>query len=375
MRELALTASVVAAALVLAQPAHPLAAPSNTVAAAPSADRLTLPAPKPGRSRPLVVVVGAAAGAETTDYIIPYAVLAESGAADVRSLSTAPGPLKLMLTLKIQPDQTTAAFEADEPQGADIVVVPAQMNPKDPALLAFVRGQAAKGATIVSICEGARVLAEAGLLHGKRATTHFASLAKFDKTYPDTRWVRDRRYVQDGRIISTTGVTASIPASLALVEAIAGHDRAAAVAARLGVADWSAAHRTADYRITTADYATGLAGLAAVWSHERVEAPLVDGVDDIALALQTDAWQRTFRNKVISTRTGMGSVRGRHGLTFVSEAEPRRDGHKLNLRQGPPAPQLDAALSDIRKRYGEGAARLARIGLEYDAPGRVTASR
>lgn len=372
MRQLALAASVVATALVLAPPSQPLAAPALP-APAVAADKLSVPAPKAGRSRPLVVVVGAASGAETTDYIIPYAVLAESGAAEVRSLSTAPGPLKLMMTLKIQPEQTTAAFEAAEPAGADIVVVPAQMNPKDPALIAFVQGQAAKGATIVSICEGARVLAEAGLLHGKRATTHFASLAKFDKTYPDTRWVRDRRYVQDGRIISTTGVTASIPASLALVEAIAGHAEAAAVAQRLGVTSWGAAHRTADYKITAADYASGLAGYAAVWSHERLEAPLTPKVDEIAIALQTDAWQRTFRSKVVST--GSAPVRGRRGLTFVPEAAPAKGGRVLATRAGPPAPQLDAALSDIRKRYGEGAARLARIGLEYDAPGRVVAER
>ncbi len=372
MRQLALTASVVATALVLGQPSRPLAAPAP-MAAAPAADRLSLPPPKAGRGRPLVVIVGGAAGAETTDYIVPYAVLAESGAAEVRALSTVPGPMKLMLTLKIQPDQTTSAFEASEPEGADVVIVPAQMKPKDPLLIAFVQRQAAKGATIVSICEGARVLAEAGLLRGKRATTHFASLGKYDKAYPDTRWVRDRRYVQDGRIISTTGVTASIPASLALVEAMAGHAEAVATAQRLGVTSWSAAHRTADYRITAADYASGLAGYLAVWSHERVEAPLNPRVDEIAIALQTDAWQRTFRNKVVST--GAAPVRGRRGLVFVPEAAPAKGGHVLALKAGPPAPQLDAALADIRRRYGEGAARLARIGLEYDAPGRVTASR
>ena len=361
MRQLALTASVVATALVLGQPSRPLAAPAP-MAAAPAADRLSLPPPKAGRGRPLVVIVGGAAGAETTDYIVPYAVLAESGAAEVRALSTVPGPMKLMLTLKIQPDQTTSAFEASEPEGADVVIVPAQMKPKDPLLIAFVQRQAAKGATIVSICEGARVLAEAGLLRGKRATTHFASLGKYDKAYPDTRWVRDRRYVQDGRIISTTGVTASIPASLALVEAMAGHAEAVATAQRLGVTSWSAAHRTADYRITAADYASGLAGYLAVWSHERVEAPLNPRVDEIAIALQTDAWQRTFRNKVVST--GAAPVRGRRGLVFVPEAAPAKGGHVLALKAGPPAPQLDAALADIRRRYGEGAARLARIGLE-----------
>jgi transcriptional regulator GlxA family with amidase domain len=374
MRQLALTASVVAIALVLAQPDRLLAGPAPAAVAAP-ADRLVLPAPKPGRARPLVVIVGDDAGAETTDFIIPYAVLKESGLAEVRTLSTAPGPLKLMMTLKVQPDQTTAQFQAAEPRGADIVIVPAQMNPKDAELIVFVRDQAAKGATIVSICEGAKVLAEAGLLDGRRATTHFASLAKFDKAYPRTTWVRDRRYVQDGPIISTTGVTASIPAALALVEAIGGRAEALATARRLGVADWGAVHRTADFAVTGADYASAISGMAAIWTHETLEVPLADGADEIALALRADAWGRTFRTKVVSTRAGLAPAKGRNGLTFLPEAEPVKGRPLIPVRAGPPALQLDSSLVDISLRYGPGAARLARIGLEYDPPARLAARR
>lgn len=374
MRQLAVTAPVVVLALVLAQPGRLTAAPAP-VAVTASADRLILPAPKPGRARPLVVVVADAAGAETTDFIIPYAVLKESGLAEVRTLSTAPGPLKLMMTLKVQPDQTTAQFQAAEPRGADIVIVPAQMDPKDAALIAFVRDQAAKGATIVSICEGAKVLAEAGLLDGRRATTHFASLAKFDKAYPRTTWVRDRRYVQDGPIISTTGVTASIPASLALVEAIGGRGAAEATAKRLGVASWGGAHRTADYAITKADYVSAISGMAAVWTHETVEAPVADGIDEIALALSADAWGRSFRSKVVMTRAGLAPARGRNGMAFLPEAEPVSGRLAIPVSAGPPALQLDASLADIARRYGPGAARLARIGLEYDRPKRLAQGR
>jgi transcriptional regulator GlxA family with amidase domain len=371
MRQPALTASVAVLAILLAQPGHATAA--SPAAAEAAADRLVLPAPKPGRARPLVVVVADDAGAETTDFIIPYAVLKESGLAEVRTLSTAPGPLKLMMTLKIQPDQTTAQFETAEPRGADIVIVPAQMNPKDATLIAFVRDQAAKGATLVSICEGAKVLAEAGLLDGRRATTHFASLAKFDKAYPRTTWVRDRRYVQDGHIISTTGVTASIPASLALVEAIGGRAQAQATAHRLGVADWGAAHRTADYAITKADYAYAIGALGAVWNHETMEVPLADGVDEIALALRADAWGRSFRSKVVSVRAGLAPVRGRNGMAILPDVEPVKGRFAIPVHVGPPALQLDASLADMTRRYGPGAARLARIGLEYDPPARVAA--
>lgn len=337
-------------------------------------DHLVLPAPKSGHQRPLVVVVADSAGAETTDFVIPYAVLKESGAADVRSLSTLPGPVQLRMALEIETDQTIAQFDASTPEGADIVIVPAQAEPRSPALAAWLQAQARSGATIVSICEGARVLANAGLLRGRHATTHFSALDELERNYADTVWVRDRRYVQDGPIISTTGVSASIPVSLALVEAIAGRDVALATAQRLGVPSWSSAHRTANFRITTGDYATGLFALGAFWMHERLEAPIADGTNELALALRTDAWARSFRAKVVTTSAGLGVVRGHYGLTIVPDAAPRRGGHIMPAASGPPATQLDATLIDMRRRYGAGAERLARLGLEYD-PSHATPPR
>lgn len=125
-----------------------------------------------------------AAGAETTDFIVPYGVLREANVADVRTVSTQPGPLQLMMQLRVQPDETTAQFDARAPEGADIVIVPAQMARRSPALSTWLRRQAEHGATIVSICEGARVLAYAGLLRGRRATSHFSALRELERAYP-----------------------------------------------------------------------------------------------------------------------------------------------------------------------------------------------
>lgn len=355
--------------LVAAEAADRLAGETPVVAAGRgAADHLTLPAPKAGRTRPLVVIVGENAGAEVTDYVIPYGVLKDSGVAEVRSLSTGEGPIQLRMAVKIRADQTLAQFDHAEPAGADIVIVPAQVAPKDQALAAWVTDQARRGAVIVAVCEGARVVANAGLLRGRRATTHWGALKALEKTFPDTTWVRDRRYVQDGPIISTTGVTASIPMSLALVEAIGGRATAEATARRLGVDDWSATHRTSDFHLAKADYARAIGVIAAVWSHETVEAPVADGVDEVALALRADAWGRSFRAKVATTRAGRSPVRSRHGLTILPDAEPVAGRYRIPGGAGPAAPQLDQALAAMGRRYGAFSVRLARQGLEYDAP-------
>jgi transcriptional regulator GlxA family with amidase domain len=373
MRPHILAAGALAVAISVLNPTGPFAQAAAPVASA-SADRLVLPAPKAGRSRPLVVVVAENLGAETTDFTIPYGVLKASGVADVRSLSTAPGPIKLRMALRVMADQTLAEFDAAEPAGADIVIVPAQASPKAAGLTAWVQAQAAKGATIVSVCEGARVLANAGLLKNRRATTHWSAMAGLTKAYPETTWVRDRRYVQDGPFISTTGVTASIPMSLALVEAIGGRGVAETTAREFGVADWSAAHRSADFQLRKGDLSAGVKAIAAVWNHEIVEAPISDGVDEVALALRADAWSRSYRTKVVTTHRGGAPVRSRHGLTILPDATAKPGRYVIPGDTGPAAPQLDAALAAMDRRYGPMAVRLATLGLEYDAPARAVAS-
>jgi transcriptional regulator GlxA family with amidase domain len=357
-----------AAFLFLGLPAAPPHAASRAADATDAAaDRLVLPAPKAGHDHPLAVVVAAATGAETTDFVIPFGVLKESRAAEMRSLATEPGPIRLMPALTVVPDQTTEEFDATNPEGADIVFVPAQHRPDDPVLAAWIEAQSQKGAVVVSICEGARTLAHAGLLRGRHATTHWHALSELARSYPDTVWVRDRRYVQDGNVVSTAGVSASLPASLAIVEAIAGRGEAEATAGRLGVTQWGSRHSTGAFHTTAADYVRGLGKLAAFWAHESVEVPLSDGIDEIALAFRADIWGRTYQTKVVTTQTPRAGIRSRRGLAVVPDAEPNAAHYAVPAYEGAPAGQIETALADLHRRYGSAAERFARLGLEYDS--------
>jgi hypothetical protein len=134
------------------------------------------------------------------------------------------------------------------------------------------------------------------------------------------------------------------------------------------VAGWGSNHRTADFKLETRDIATALGSMAAVWTHETLEVPITDGVDEVALALRTDAWGRSYRTKVVTTGVGMAPVRSRHGLTLVPEAAAQKRGRVMPGRPMAAGPQLDAAIIDMGRRYGSGAVRLAKIGLEYDPP-------
>src|SRR6476469_347079 len=200
--------------------------------------------PRFGRTRPVIAVIGENGGTELTDFVIPYALLSQSGVAQVVSVGINPGVLTMRPALRIQPAATAAQFDARFPDGADYVIVPAMVRRDNPAVLNWLRSQVSKGATLVSICDGALVAANAGLLRGHRATAHWATLNYRRSTYPDVRWIENSRFVADGKVVSSAGVSAALPTSLALVEAIAGHGRALAVGRSVGVTNWTSAHNS-----------------------------------------------------------------------------------------------------------------------------------
>jgi transcriptional regulator GlxA family with amidase domain len=103
------------------------------------------------------------------------------------------------------------------------------------ATLAFVRGVANRQRRVASVCSGTYMLAEAGLLDGKRATTHWRQTRDFLQRYPKVRLEADRIYVQDGNIWSSAGITAGIDLALAMIADEFGEDIAHRTARQLVV--------------------------------------------------------------------------------------------------------------------------------------------
>ncbi|HEX5379680.1 MAG TPA: GlxA family transcriptional regulator [Phenylobacterium sp.] len=87
----------------------------------------------------------------------------------------------------------------------------------EPRLLDWVRAASARARRTASVCSGAYILAEAGLLDGRRATTHWQRSADFTRRYPQVMLEPDRIYVRDGAIWSSAGITAGIDMTLALI--------------------------------------------------------------------------------------------------------------------------------------------------------------
>ena len=128
---------------------------------------------------------------------------------------------------------------ADVEPPVDTLVVAGGAEMKEAAadqeLLHHVRRLAAGARRVTSVCSGAFVLAAAGLLSGRRATTHWAECGLLNDTYADVTVESDSIYVQDGNVWTSAGVTAGIDLALALVAEDHGHQAAASVARHLVV--------------------------------------------------------------------------------------------------------------------------------------------
>jgi len=322
-----------------------------------------------GRTRPVIAVIGENLGTETTDYIIPYGVLTQSGAAEVVAVAIQPGPIQLMPALKIEAQATIDAFDARFPQGADYVIVPAVHKADDPVLVGWVAGQGAKGATVIGVCDGVWVVANTGLLAGHRATGHWYSLNALERKFTDTKWLRNRRYVADGSIVTTTGVTASIPASLALVEAIAGRDLATTVARELGAPGWSPAHDSNDFRLGARHIMTVAGNTVSFWSHQDVGILIAPGTDEIALALVADAYSRTYLSQAVSVSQSSGVVRTRRGLDVIPDLVAGASKQPAlilpSFQTLLPVSALNWALGGIADSYGYPTAAWVALQIEY----------
>lgn len=322
----------------------------------------------PKRERPLVATIGINDSTETTDYLVPVGILRRADVAEVLMLATGSGPVQLYPALKVVPDASIAAFDAAHPEGADYVIVPAMSRDDDPAALAWIRSQAGKGARIIGICAGAKVVGAAGLLDGRRATTHWYYLREMLEGSPTVHYVPDRRMVSDANVATTTGISASMPMMLTLIEAMAGRAKAQAVARDLGVDRWDARHASSAFRFTRPFATTVLANRVAFWNREELGISLVQGMDEVSLALVADAWSRTYRSSVTTFETSKSPVVTANGIRIL----PDRDAADLpeNRRVATftdqrPARALDAALRAIAERYGERTTHVVAMQLEY----------
>jgi transcriptional regulator GlxA family with amidase domain len=242
-------------------------------------------------------------GVQMLDVVGPVDVFTEGarqarqpGIYQIELISTEPGSVRPSNGLAFHADSTLDTCSSD----IDTLVVAGSPNittlQHDPQVLAWLQAQAPKVRRLTSVCTGAFLLAQAGLLDGRRATTHWNSTCRLARSFPTVKVEGDPIYVRDGAIYTSAGGSAGMDLALALVEEDLGREVALKVARELvmflkrpgGQAQFSAhlAAQTAE-RSVIRDVQT--------WVLEHLDQPL--SVDELAsrAGMSTRNFSRQFK--------------------------------------------------------------------------------
>ncbi len=173
-------------------------------------------------------------GFQSLDLAGPYEVFHQAGAYTCEILAPAPGLVRASSGLPVHAGHGPGTLSAD---GVDTLVVAGGSGVyaarNDAALLSWITAAGSGARRATSVCTGAFLLAAAGLLDGRRVTTHWARAERLAAEHPEVTVDSDPIFVRDGRVWSSAGVTAGMDLALALVEDDLGRDVAHGVARRL----------------------------------------------------------------------------------------------------------------------------------------------
>ena len=144
----------------------------------------------------------------------------------------------------------------------------------------FVKAVAKRGTRVASVCSGTFMLAETGLLDGKRATTHWQRTRQFLSTYPQVKLEPDQIFVRDGNIWSSAGITAGIDLALAMVAEDHGDDIVEKTARQLVLYHRRSGGQSQFSSLLELKAPTGRFGPLLTWARENLDAKLT--VEDLA---------------------------------------------------------------------------------------------
>lgn len=174
-------------------------------------------------------------GVQIIDYTGPYEVFGQGGQFDVYTVSKTGKTITTAMGMSMNPKY---AF-ADSPE-PDVLVIPGghvHGAQGDPEVLDWIRKTVGGADHVLTVCNGAFILASTGLLDGLSATTFYGLIDELRDLAPKVNVVSDRRYVDNGKIVTSAGLSSGIDGALHMISRIRGEGRAQAVALNLEY-DW-----------------------------------------------------------------------------------------------------------------------------------------
>ena len=190
----------------------------------------------PSSEKPLRLAVLLFPGVQIIDYTGPWEVFGQvfvnnHPGFEIYSVAQASGPITTAMGMSVNPRYTFA--DAPAP---DVILLPGGNVPpqlENAAVMSWIRDSARGAKVVFSVCNGAFFLAKAGLLDGLEATTFAALIPQLERDAPKTKVRRDKRFVDNGKIVTAAGLSSGIDGALHVIEKLYGRGFAEVVATNL----------------------------------------------------------------------------------------------------------------------------------------------
>jgi putative intracellular protease/amidase len=235
----------------------------------------------PSRSGRRNVAILIFEGVQIIDYTGPFEVFGQAGF-NVYTVAEKAGPLTTSMGMIVTPNYTL-----ENGPRPDVIVLPGgdvERTVESPAVMKWIRDGEKDAQHLLSVCNGAFILARTGLIDGLSATTFYDLIDDLKRFAPKTKVLSDRRYVDNGKYISTAGISSGIDGSLHVVSKLLGRGRAQMAALNMEY-DWDPDSKYA--RAALADrHVRKIFGRML-----RIESPAVTNSTVLSTQGGTDGWE------------------------------------------------------------------------------------
>ncbi|MCC8437325.1 DJ-1/PfpI family protein [Brevibacillus sp. M2.1A] len=358
--------------------------------------------PKYDANKPTVAVLLANESTEVFDFLVPYEMFAMTEAYNVYGVAPDREIKSLTGGLDVVPHYSFDEMDAMLGKSPDIIVIPFMPildEKKYTPVREWIQKHASDKTLLLSICNGAENLADTGLLNGKSAATHWGDIDRLIKQYPKVQWVKDLRYVPQGNIISSAGLTSGIDATLYVISQQLGEEAAEKVAVEMNYPSY-------DYvkKPQMEPFTAGLSDITFIlnnayqWNKVKAGVLLYNGVDELDLSAAFDTYAASGTTSTLTVSGANEPIVTKHGLNLVAryqiknvpklakmivvgadaESAAAKDinqwnesGNSAELlylhREAMDRFAMDPAFEDLAKQEDIGTAKFAAKRLEYRA--------
>ncbi|CAN7764983.1 DJ-1/PfpI family protein [Paenibacillus sp. LjRoot153] len=340
----------------------------------PSLQGVNIPEHNPNKPTVAIVLADSIIPTEDFDFLIPYTLLSMTDAYNVYAVAPDKNVKSLSGGLDVIPHYSYKELDTLLNKSPDIIVVPympiADEQKYQPTREWIQQHSSSKTTTFFSICGGSQNLADAGLLKGKSATSHWQFVPILMKQYPDTLWKEDMRYVQEGNTLTSAGQSAGIDAVLHLISQKLGEPVAAKISKEISYPSYQFVQNPKVDHPFYVDikFATYWLNLGFHWNKKQMGVLLYKGMEELALSSLFDSYGDTGTTQVSTVSSSDAPISTKHHLNILARHQIS-NAPKLDKMIIPGGDAKSLAAAEIRLWSEKGNAKETLI-IHSDSPNR-----